>query len=271
MNLSRIKLLLIVVVAAMVVLAQGTSARADLAVLSLNAVGDNGSGMAETETAGASGANVAYWNNMVESGTGAHSGSATNLKLSDGSTAALTTVNWSWGGHGGSGTDGEGSDGTMMFSSHWDPYSHAYTVDGIVDLTLTVTDIPFPTYDVYFYTRDAGAADRGGVVTANGEEVAIEMFSSFDGFPQYVQSSDPPPWSTSTTVGSYVLFTDLSGDLTLTTDAFNTPHPRLRTSGIQIVEVPEPGTLVLLSFGVVLLVGFVRRKRKVWPPRRTDR
>jgi len=61
-----------------------------------------------------------------------------------------------------------------------------------------------------------------------------------------------------TSSGSFVRIEGLSGDLTLVMDARNASVSRLRMSGFQIVQVPEPTTGLLGVFGAFL---FLRRRR----------
>ncbi len=242
------------------------------AVISFNAVGGGGSGMSATDTAGAPNANVAYWNNMVESNPSSGSvpytfnGSIPAGSVIDDSGAILpgTSVSWNFMGVAGN-PGGSGSNDQRMFDPEWDPFS------GSPDLTISVSNIPFAEYQVITYHHSAiyTAQDRGGDVTANGVTKALRMFQLDADNPNgtfgYVEADFDGTFDTGTPTnvprGTYVHFDEtLSGDLTLTVDAKY--GARLRFSGFQIVQVPEPTTLLTWSLLATLGIAFGWRRRK---------
>ena len=124
--------------------------------LSFNVKGTSNSGMTPAEFAGASGARFAKWNNLDITGG---AGSMTNLVDSNG--AQVTGVSVAFGGGNGGTAFSRGiaspSNDTRVFDTVYDKFDGTAT-------TITVTGIPYGTYDVYFYMSDDGAT-RGGSFT----------------------------------------------------------------------------------------------------------
>jgi hypothetical protein len=239
-------------------------ATAQPAAISFNAVGASSGGMLLTDTAGAL-ANVPNWNNMFSLQTNAGGPITGSLLLgtvvdSAGTLLAGTSVTWS--GTGVANAAGSGSNDQRMFESEWDLFNNNINV---VDMTIAVANIPYPLYDVYFYVQDANfSAERGGIVSANGVEKAIRMFQFPGNIPggpfAYVEADSLPPWSATTTAqGTYVYIPNLSGDLLLQLTAKNPTTPRLRFSGFQIVQVPEPSRALLVAFGILSCLSLRRR------------
>lgn len=248
---NRLPRLLFAALAALLALA--APARAGQ-VLSLNMAG-SGTGMTPAMVAGVPGtlAQVNNWNNLIvpSNGVADYVGSfAGTLTLSDGSPAAGSSASWAWHGHNGSGVNDD------LFQSNWDPF------DWTPDLTLNVTGVPFARYDVIAYVPASGysAGERGGEIAANGQTRLVRMFKDFTGFPKYVESTAAGPYSGNpldVPEGTYVRFTGLSGNLTLTTDSkFGA---RLRLAGVQIIDpavhVGGQGTLGTLELDAMLIGG----------------
>ena len=247
----------------------------EASLISFNSVGSaTPAGMQPADTAGAPGVSAANWNNMVSSATagGAIAGSiaAGGVVDNSGTTLAATTVTWT--GTGQANTAGSGTNDQRMFESEWDLFNNAGP--GLIDMTVTVTNIPYAQYDVYFYVQDASnAADRGGDIIANGVRESIMMYNFPSGTTGvvnplgpfgYVEADYPFTYNDPLTPrGTYVQIEDLSGDLTLQLDALNTSTPRLRMSGFQIVEVvPEPSTGLALA-GIICWAISARRRRSL--------
>jgi MYXO-CTERM domain-containing protein len=115
---------------------------------------------------------------------------------------------------------------------------------------VTLTNIPYALYDVYVYADgDNGTELRSGAYTIGATTLV---------------NTDPG----STTFGgtfiegtNYVRFTGLTGaNFTLNaTPTGAAATPRAPINGIQIVQVPEPGSLALGAMGALVLV---RRRRR---------
>jgi hypothetical protein len=231
------------------------SSSAFAAVISFNSVGAATGGMVALDTAGAPGVNVDNWNNMHGKGkSGAFSGSIAAGSVLDDGGVVMAGMITTWSGNGGAGAGGSGSDDAMMWSSEWDLFSGSPS-----DMNITVTNVPYAQYDVYFYVDDADSAStRGGDVVANGVTESITMFSSSTG--GYTEVDSQFTWNSGTTgVGSYLRIEGLSGDLDLDMFARNSTTPRLRMSGFQIVAVPEPSAAALLGLGGLALI--LRRRK----------
>lgn len=203
--------------------------------LSFNVKSSSNTGMTAGETAGASGARFANWNNFsVTNG----SGTITNLVNSNGAQITGVSVTMS-SGNGGSTFSrniSSPSNDTRMFDTVHDKY------DGTA-ATITVTGIPYGTYDVYFYMADDGAA-RGGSFTVGSTTYYLRggagtPTSSGTG---YVQSTDTTFNSGADTQANYVKFTGLTGTLTATFTAVNQGDSvqRLKFPGFQIVGTAAP-------------------------------
>jgi len=124
-------------------------------------------------------------------------------------------------------------------------------------LMFQVTGVPFATYDVYAYLAGFGF-DADASARIGGEEYFYEQSSDFtaDGFIQATATSptNAPP-------ATYALFKNVSGD-SFTLEIIKQDGNRGGLAGLQIVEVPEPSTLVLLCIGAAARAACARRKRR---------
>ena len=135
--------------------------------------------------------------------------------------------------------------------------------------TVTVSSVPFTTYDLYVYAFNESSAMGTFTVTPAGSVTGVsqnaELESTFD-------PNNPFTMATATTPGDYLLFTGLTGSsFTLTADrvAGTTDSTTfIPINGFQIVAdapaaVPEASTTI--SFGLLLALGLgavaVRKKK----------
>lgn len=212
-------------------------------VIGLNLRAYNTYGLNATDVAGV--IRATYWNNLVgPAATGETVATSTltdNLGLPVNGMTVTYTAGTTGGSYTNSGTLKFGADAVTVNPATNDPnlYSSAFDqYDGTAS-TLSVTGIPYSNYDLIVYVYDGGAG-QGGVITANGQTLAIR---GGVGNPDvngngYVQSTD----STDTAgpavqQGNYVRFSGLSGDLTATFLATNMSAStlRLKIAGFQIL------------------------------------
>lgn len=139
------------------------------------------------------------------------------------------------------------------------------------DRTLTFTNVPYAVYDVYCYMKDDSngtTANRAGSYTIGDVTYYVQGLVDGDGDPAddgtgYILSEDAT-YGTGADIdqGNYVVFRGITGDSfeLFVADAYGSDgRGRNKFAGFQIVEVPEPATLVLLGLGSMIAV---RRKRK---------
>ena len=106
-----------------------------------------------------------------------------------------------------------------------------------------------PAYDVYVYMK-GGVVGRGGEYVIGGNTQSHTDTAPFDG--TYVLGPE----------GDYLVFPGISGDgLTLTTIPTIGDNARAPVNAIEIVGVPEPGSIVP-ALGGLLSLGLLRRKRR---------
>jgi len=130
--------------------------------------------------------------------------------------------------------------------------------------TYLFSNVPAGVYNVIVYTLPDGLDGRDQSVTINGVSSASVFVSSdaganfnTNGFVRATATSKDGPGAT----GNYVEFDGISpvaGYISLVGTSLDF---RNFSNGIQIVAVPEPGTLGVIGLGVASLLG--RRKRRV--------
>ncbi len=124
--------------------------------------------------------------------------------------------------------------------------------------TVTVSSVPFTTYDLYVYAFNESSALGTFTVTPAGSAVGVsqnaELESTFD-------PNNPFTMATATTPGDYLLFTGLTGSsFTLTADrqAGDTSSTTfVPIDGFQLVATPAavPEASTTISFGLLLALG----------------
>ncbi|NQU19657.1 MAG: PEP-CTERM sorting domain-containing protein [Candidatus Nealsonbacteria bacterium] len=124
-------------------------------------------------------------------------------------------------------------------------------------LQFTVSNVPYAAYDVYAYLTGFGF-DAEASARIGSEEYFYEQSADFttDGF---IRATSTAPENMP--LATYALFEDVTGD-SFTLDIIKQGGNRGGLGGLQIVEVPEPSTLVLLCIGATGLVACAWRKRR---------
>jgi len=217
-------------------------------VISINHVGpDSNDALAAGEVAGA--VPVANWNNspvMLPAGGGAITYGPLALNFDDGTpsgaTAGLSSTNgWKYD----NGYTGSPDAKMMAGGSLFDTNDNA---------VLTLSNVPFAVYDVYVYgSVQGGAANtpRVGLTAANGSwSIQWTQDTSFSGLDD----------ATTDGAGNYVSFRGVSGG-TLTLNLDDASVGRAGYMGFQVVQIPEPATLLIWSLLAGLGIGVAWRRR----------
>lgn len=224
---------------------------ATLAIVSVNLRAYNTYGMAVTDLAGVD--RVGYWNNLVGPTIAGQTVTLSSVVNHLGASVSGVAVSFTAGNTGGSysnsGTLKFGSDAVTVDPANNDAnlYSSAFDAYDTTPATLSVTGIPYSSYDVIFYIYDGGST-QGGTITANGQTLAVRggMGNPASAGTGYVQSDDATHTSgASVQQGNFVRFSGLSGDLSASIVATNvgSSTQRLKIAGFQIVSrdtVPVP-------------------------------
>ena len=189
---------------------------------------------------------VSNWNNVDISGT-----TVAPTALVDGTGAATTatfesTLTTSFNGDSGSGN--ATPDHTMMQAYiSWDQVDGSNPEDeGLLEIAGLGSDFTSPGYDVYLYA-DADANNRTYSITVDGQTGTVVDSATYSG-----------AFTTGTgTDDNYLLFSGLTASsFTIQMDS---NAGRGAINGLQIVAVPEPGSMVLL-LSVLAMAGLSRAR-----------
>jgi len=216
-------------------------------VISVHLRAYNSYGMAASDQAGV--VRMPYWNNLLGPAVPGDVASSGTIVNHLGLPVPGVAVSWAAGNTGGfpayvsSGTIKLGADAVTVGPASNDAnlYSTVFDQYDGTPSTLTVTGIPYASYDAIFYLYDGGSA-RGGRITANGTTLAIRGGA---GNPTatglgYVPSTDAANTSgPSVQQGNYVRFANLTGNLQAALIATNVGDSvqRLKIAGsLAVVE-----------------------------------
>jgi hypothetical protein len=223
--------------------------------------GDPGHLLAPGDTAGVVAAS--NWNNVLT--TAPYTSSASNLVdntgLATGANVVATALNtWSYG------PNPYTNPNAIMMSSYLDGGSGFIPgVNAVVD----VTDVPYKTYEVIVYFSDSGGDPNGttGVYTLTDGNGASKTFFGWDTAQfagTFIQSTGTYSGDPNSN-GNYMIFYGIStSDFSLVASADPSLGGNLRApvDSIQIVQLPEPTSVVLLLAGCVAPIARLVGKRR---------
>ncbi|TWT77905.1 hypothetical protein Pla123a_17040 [Posidoniimonas polymericola] len=206
--------------------------------LALNFAADDPDTATATVTQAAGVLGTENWNNF----TGA-TGSAMDLMSGSGA-ATSASVEWTSANTWRSGARDQGAGGDAQLMSGYLDYDDDPLTPPVITVSGVDGALGNPAYNVYVYVQGDSDQARGGEWTVNGVTQSL---------------TDSDPFTTFVEGENYLLFTGVTGDvINVTSGGANTF--RAPINGIEIVGVPEPGSLALVSLGVLGLGGYVRRR-----------
>lgn len=218
---------------------------------------DFGSNLLSTASAGL--ASASNWNN--ETG-----GSGANIALADNSGAGTTAL-LTYGAAGLSSRFGYPNTPDTNLDTI---YQHALYGDPLNggEPHLTITGIPYSSYEVYVYASEATNNTSVLSITDGTTTYYYRSGGGYGGDGKQMAGLTSLTLTTSTNAGSptvglaqYQLFTnETSSTFTLTESGSINGQISNNIFGLQIVETPEPGTLVLIGGGLGSLAAFRRRR-----------
>jgi len=230
-------------------------------IISFSAYATNTSNvMGSADLAGAPGVRVGNWNNF----------SAFNQDLGDDENVVYDDGSIVTGGFLMAFTVGSGSFSDRSSGHANDVKMYDGVVDTFASSTVALSNIPFDQYDIYFYMRDDGTARAGGF-TIGGTTYYVRgglgnPDNSGNGYVLSTDTAITAGTDSSIDQGNYVRFTGLTGSsqlITLLAAPGSDSVTRNKWGGFQIVQVPEPSTLVmLLGLAGISLLGYIWRRKR---------
>jgi hypothetical protein len=212
--------------------------------------------METTDLAGAPGVRTGNWNAWFKSDVTLGDAGQTIVDNTGATIAGFTASgNFTW-----ASRDNDTVNDTAMFSDIVDVQTSTRLVN--------VSNVPYALYDVYVYMHDDDF-DRAGQFTLGSETYYMRGFGPGEHAGDPLADGSGYVLSTDTTYGlgtdidqaNYVKFSNVSGtSFQMAWTAVNAGDSimRAKVAGFQIVEVPEPATLVILGLGVL---GVLRKKK----------
>jgi hypothetical protein len=236
-----------IIAAGLGVILVGSAAQAAISVNFVGGGGGDANGNSITAPAGV--VALDNWNNLTMA-----DGTFVNL-IDD--TGGFTTADITWDGDGtwAAYAENDTSGNHQLFNGYVDDFEAAGGGGTNVG-RYTVAQVPYALYDVYVYADSDATDGRRASYTIGGTTFYLADMKNFNNDPTF----DPVTSTTAGTfeAGNYMLFQGLSGanfELVTTAQVF-----RSFVSGIQIVQVPEPGTLGLLALAATSLLRPRRRQ-----------
>lgn len=208
--------------------------------------------METTDLAGAPGVRAGNWNAWFKSDVTLGDADQTIVDDSGVTIAGFTASgNFSW-----ASRDNDTANDTAMFSDIVDVQTSTRLVN--------VSGVPYAFYDVYVYMHDDDF-DRAGQFTLGSETYYMRGFGPGEHAGDPLADGSGYVLSTDTTYGlgtdidqaNYVKFSNVSGvafQMAWTAVNAGDGTQRAKVAGFQIVEVPEPATMLLLGLGTMALI-----------------
>ncbi|XAL99122.1 PEP-CTERM sorting domain-containing protein [Phycisphaeraceae bacterium D3-23] len=209
-------------------------------IIGWNMVGQQGIALGAGDTAGAPGWEQANWNNHSSSGQGPGSVPLNDLVNSAGGATDVDVVSWS-----------QSTNNSWSYFESATPDQTLLADFADTDPVITFANVNDHAADGYtvivYYGNNEWNFNGGGTLDVNGSTQTIASNDAFSATGYVLNDGSNQ--------SNYAVFTGISGDtLTVSLDAAGNDG----ISAIQIVDIPEPGSLALLGLGGLLIV---RRRR----------
>jgi hypothetical protein len=198
----------------------------------------------ETVAGGGAGVGVSNWNEALGA-----TGTVNDL-VNDSGIVTTTDITWSSGGTWGDGTANADADAGVGSAQLQRGYLDDNQGSPIQPIAVTLTEIPYTSYDVVVYFSTDAAGDNYGEFTVTDASGTITASTT----------GTKELWGTNPNLDdtNSVRVSGLTGDLSMNFPVRVGPV-RHSISGVQIIGIPEPSSTGLLGLTALVLLG--RRKR----------